>query len=346
MRFFLVLGILLLWTVIMAQTVSTEHSAQDKKWGPNTRLSKVLNALGQNSRLHAVENLDSTLVEKGKALVTRGRTTKPNGKKTSRQSKYYVCTDCHNIQPENPDLSNPNPKDRLKHAIKQDIPFLQGTTLYGVVNRETWYNGDYQKKYGAEAKDAKDTLSNAIQLCATQCAQGRLLTEWEMKAVMHFLWSIELRLGDLDLPKTVMDRLEKAPTDSKSNKKLINKLKNYYYLASEATFADALKVEERKKGKTGDPELGKAIYEKGCRHCHKASGPTRFTLDYSVLSFNKLFKHFDDYKEHSIYQITRYGTSPRKGYRPYMPQYPLERMSRKQVEHLAAFIRQETTKGP
>ena len=319
------------------------QQATQAKWDEDTPLSEVLKGLGAEPRLHAIESVDSSLAARGREIVTQGRTTKPSGKQTSRQSKFYTCTDCHNIQQENPDLSNLNPEDRLQFAMENDIPFLQGTTLYGVVNRETWYNGGYQEKYGNLAKDAKDTLRNAIQLCATECSQGRLFTDWELKAVTHFLWSIQLKLGDLQLSGKMMAKLNKAKADPGKQKTLIDTIKERYYTKSPATFVDALPADERKYGEGGNPKLGKAIYEKSCRQCHQAGGPTRFTLDYSTLTFNKLVKHFDEYNENSIYQVIRYGTSPRKGYRPYMPHYPIERMSREQVNHLAAFIRQEAS---
>lgn len=316
------------------------------QWDSTTRLSKVLTHLGDPKRLHAIGELDSNLVAKGKALLTKGRMEKANGELTSRQSKYYNCTHCHNLEQEDPDLSNPNPSDRLDYAIQNDLPFLQGTTLYGVVNRETYYNGDYQEKYGADAKVARDTLVNAIQLCATTCSQGRKLTDQEMEAVLHFLWSIELKLGDLDLSRNLLKKLNQAKHQKREHPNLIDSLKKHYVSGSPATFADALPEPKREMGEKGDPQIGEAIYKKSCRQCHKAGGPTRFTLDFSTLTFNQLTKHLDDYSEKSIYQMTRYGTSPKKGYRPYMPQYPLERLSRNQVEDLAAYIRKQSSREP
>lgn len=312
-------------------------------WNKNTAVSTVLKALGAKERLHSIGSLDSTLVKKGRELIKQGYTEKPNGQKTKRISKFYNCTDCHNVKRENPDLSDIDPASRLDYAIKHDLPFNQGTTLYGVVNRESWYNGDYVEKYGKAALKARDTLRNAIQLCATECAQGRKLSQWEMKAVLNYLWSIQLKLGDLALSKDMMAQLRQKRDNKGKATGTIKKLKAQYYTASPATFLDALPVSERKMGKGGNPERGKAIYKHSCRTCHKATGPTRYTLDYSVLTFNQLQRHFDDYSKKSIYQVLRYGTSPKKGYRPYMPHYPKERMSRKQVNDLAAYIRQQAT---
>lgn len=312
-------------------------------WDAETPLQEVLTTLGADKRLHRISNLDSTLVEKGEELVKQGYTNNPDGEQTTRISKHYACVDCHNVEKENPDLSDPNPEDRLTYAIQENLPFNQGTTLYGVVNRESWYNGDYVEKYGQKALKARDTLTNAIQLCATECAQGRKLTDWEMEAMLHYFWSIQLKLKDLDLSENMMRKINQKRKQQKPAKATIKQLKKNYYPASQATFVDALPVPEREMGKNGDVKRGKAIYKHSCRTCHKAGGSTNYTLDYSVLTFNQLQRHFDDYSKKSIYQVLRYGTSPKKGYRPYMPHYPKERMNRQQVEDLAAYIRKQAS---
>jgi mono/diheme cytochrome c family protein len=325
------------------QAFRTTDEAGKKAFDSETPLSKVLAVLGEEPRLHTLDRLDSALVRKGEELVKQGYTTKPNGKQTDRISKFYECTDCHNVEQENPDMSNLDPEKRLSYAVEQNLPFNQATTLFGVVNRESWYNGDYVKKYGDKVVRARDTLTNAIQLCATECAQGRALTDWEMKAMLNYLWSIQIKLENLDLSEGMMTKLNRKRKQDEPAKATIQQLKDEYYTASPATFVDAQAVPERAMGKGGDPEVGKAIYKHSCRTCHRAGGPTHYRLDYSVLTFNQLQRHFDDYKKKSIYQVLRYGTHPKKGYRPYMPHYTKERMSRQQVNDLAAYIRQEAS---
>ena len=92
-----------------------------------------------------------------------------------KQSKHFVCTSCHNIQKEDPDLSIADPQARLEYARDMELPYLPGTTLYGAVNRTSFYNGDYEKKYGDLVKPARNNLREAIQLCAVECSQGRAL---------------------------------------------------------------------------------------------------------------------------------------------------------------------------
>lgn len=333
---------LLILGTFVVTLMAFESWEKAEKWDRETPVAEVLQGLGDERPLHAVDSIDPQLVKKGEALVKKGRTRKPNGRMTSRQSRHYVCTDCHTTQPETPDLKYNDPEAGLAYAMEKDLPFLPGTSLYGVVNRESWYNGDYQKKYGRLALDARDTLRNAIQLCATECSQGRAYTDWELKAVLHYLWSLQLKLGDLNLDQAFIRELNQVKGQSDKQPELIQKLKSQYGNRAPATFADALPANERGFGKNGDAEKGRFIYENGCRHCHYSGGPPNLTLDYSVLTFNKLARDFPKYNEHSIYQVVRYGTSPKKGYKPYMPQYPLEKMSRTQMEHLAAFIQQES----
>ncbi|MEM1119867.1 MAG: hypothetical protein AAGJ18_05425, partial [Bacteroidota bacterium] len=111
-------------------------------------VAELLQVLGDRS----LTNLPNTAikgvsVENGKRLFFEGFSSRPNGKKTKKQSKHFVCTSCHNVVREDPDLSVTDPQARLVYAKENELPFLQGTTMYGAVNRTSFYNGDYYKKY-------------------------------------------------------------------------------------------------------------------------------------------------------------------------------------------------------
>ncbi len=335
--------------LLAAFVLAFDHAPQEedeKDWGPGTPLHKVLRSLGQEPRLHALDSIDPKMVESGEDLVKRGSTEWPDGSKSGKISKFYTCDDCHNLKKEDPDLSVSDPEARLDYAMEKDMPFLQGTTLYGVVNRETWYNDDYVEKYGELALDSRDTLRNAIQLCATECSQGRLLNERELEAMLHYFWSISYELRDLGIGIERIEELEELAMEDGKAKDAIADLKEEYLSGSPATFLEPLPLEERDMGKKGDPEKGRFIYENSCQHCHlPGKGITRYTLDKSVLTFKELLKNFDNWKERSIYQTLRYGTSPKKGYRPYMPHYTKERMSDGQIEDLASYIRKKAQGG-
>ena len=58
---------------------------------------------------------------------------------------------------------------------------------------------DCLKKYGEMTLNARDTLSNAIQLCSKYCSSGRYLKDWELDALMHYFKKNELKVNDIDL---------------------------------------------------------------------------------------------------------------------------------------------------
>ena len=91
----------------------------------------------------------------------------PTENELSFISKYYVCTTCHNLEIEDPDLRVSDPETRLTFAKENDLPFLQGSTFKGIVNRESWYNDDYVKKYGDEKIEIahKDFTGGYSTLC-------------------------------------------------------------------------------------------------------------------------------------------------------------------------------------
>jgi hypothetical protein len=178
---------------------------------------------------HQIEDVTPELIATGKELVTKGYSKKPQGEESKRISEYFVCTSCHNIEREDPDLQDAlNPKKRLKYCSDNKLPFLQGTTLWGVVNRVSWYNDDYILKYGDLLTKARSNLAEATQLCAQECSQGRVLEEWELKAILAFYWNIGVKMNDLDLPEELFNRLNKIGLTEEEKKSLIVELKTYY----------------------------------------------------------------------------------------------------------------------
>lgn len=156
-------------------------------------LSELLQALGEAPPIHEARlDLPGVSVARGRELATMGYTTMPSGKKSKRISRFFVCTACHNLQREDPNLSQPDPQARLEYTAQHQLPFLQGTTLYGLVNRRTFYNGDYDKKYGDLVKLARNNLRAAIQLCAVECSQGRELAPWEVESLLAYLSLIHI----------------------------------------------------------------------------------------------------------------------------------------------------------
>lgn len=276
---------------------------------------------------------------RGRELVRYGMTTRPEGGKTKRQSRHFVCTSCHNVEREDPDLRFSDPQGRLEYVRQKGLPFLQGTTLYGAVNRIRFYNGDYEKKYGQLVVPARENIREAIQLCAVECSQGRRLEPWELESILAYLWTIGLKMSDLGLNSMQQDRLYAALRDGKDRQEVMALIKSRYLSGSPATFLDPPpNRREGAAGLSGNAENGRWIYELSCLHCHEGGKYALFKLDHSKTTFQYLKKHLPLYTRYSAYQVVRYGTSPVPGKSSYMPNYTQERLTPQQMEDLRAYI--------
>jgi len=316
---------------------SSIHSGEDK-------VLDILHTFNKDMPLHFIpkNQLDSAKVNQGKNLVTAGFLDPENKKNfESRQSKHFVCVDCHNIEREDPDLKKSNPETRLSYVSEKGMKFLPATTLYGTVNKSHWYNQDYLKKYGELVVPARDTLANAVQLCAVVCSQGRALNEEEMESMLHFLNSIGYTISELDFNEKEKNLIEYSEDTNKIKELIESKYLNY----SPATFLNPQKIEERKYGKNGNPKNGKLLYEMSCLTCHQEGGVTNYKLNNEQLTFKHLKYWSSTHKMFSVYDIARKGTYSKNGYKPYMPNYTKERMSDQQLEDLMAYINSMATQS-
>lgn len=298
-----------------------------------TTIHTVLQDLGEPVPAFVISKPDPELVIKGEELVTKGFSTNPEGKKSKRISIYFSCTDCHNLVQEDPDFANPNPIDRLAYADKNKLPFLQGTTLYGVTNRTSWYNGDYVKKYGDRAVKSNTDLVEAIQLCAEVCSQGRPLETWEVNSLLHYFSANSLTWGDIkNNPK--VQAAEYGP-------QLTEAIEQSYAKLSPATFPNMPARLDLGYEFKGDADNGEKIYKLSCRTCHDKDGPSTVELDYSKANFYDFSNSYLSTGNYNLYKIITAGTYPELGHKPYMPLFPEERMNQQQVEDLKAYINRE-----
>ena len=338
-------------TVILAVIVFCALTAsmfiQPNPYDGQTPVSSVLIALGDEAPEHYVGTHDMAKLEKGKDLIISGGPWN-NGEVEYRLSNHFVCIDCHNMQPEATFADDNDPDSRLQFAKKTNLPYLPGSTLYGITNRTSWFNGDHEKKYGKElVEPARHDLKNAIQLCSKECSVGRELTDDEMESVLHFLSAMELKMKDLDLSEDELAQITKIGQTPVEKSASINLIKSKYIDGYPATFAEEIPKNERKMGKEGNLENGKWIYEKSCLHCHgedKVTIKTVFGSGDEQKDFDWLAGYFRKSNGGSIYWITRHGTSSKEKNPEYMPIYSKEKLSDSQVEDLAAYILAESKK--
>jgi len=312
-------------------------SDDDTVWGIYEKLGKI--------KMNTVNtSIEGVSAEKGRDIIYNGSSAKQDGNgRTSNQSPYFKCTACHNVGRELNDLADISSEKRLEYAVENDLPFLQGTTFHGIVNRKTFYNDGYQKKYGHVPiiKASNTDIRQAIQLCATQCAQGRELEDWEIESVLAFYWTLELKVKDLNLDADGKKAIEDALTTDKSYAKAIHTIEDHFLDKSPATFDEEDKkhtVTEAEKKDVKRFKNGKAIYERSCLHCHEGRRYSFFDLDNSRFSFKNLLSRSHKSGNGSLHHVARHGTYPLAGKRAYMPLYPLEKMSKSQLVDLQVYI--------
>lgn len=301
-------------------------------------LYKVLQTLGEPVAKHQIDSNTPQLIKTGEELITKGYSTNPAGKRSKKISPYYVCISCHNTSRENTDLKNPNAQNQLIYNAENKTPYLQGTTFWGIVNRASWYNDDYQTKYGDLAKKANFDLEESIQLCAQECSQGRVLETWELKAILAYFWSLEIKLNDLDLSDQLLTKISTAKQDS-SKKALITELKALYSQRASAHFITAKdELQIINQLPPGDPANGKLFFETSCKHCHSSSGVSFMNFKATKRTKNKFTKNLGSGSLFDLYRITREGTRPIAIHKTYMPLYTKERMSSQQLKDLISYL--------
>ena len=286
------IGIFFLLTSLQLQNTTCEHLS---KIDASQSVALVLEQLGDAPLPKPNFAMKGVSAERGADLFLRGITVNPSGSRTARQSKHFVCTSCHNIEREDPDLRVSDPQARLLFVQKNNLHLLQGTAMYGAVNRTNFYNGDYLKKYGELVYPARQNIREAIQLCAVECSQGRRVKDWEIESILAYLWTIDLKIKDLNLSAQELQTINAALTTKQDKAEAITMLKSHYLASSPATFT--LPPDDWKKGYglTGDPENGKLIYDLSCKHCHENQRYSYFMLDDSKLTFKHLSKHLPNF---------------------------------------------------
>jgi mono/diheme cytochrome c family protein len=303
-------------------------------------VEEVLLMLGDDTIQHYLYTVDPKQAAIGKELVYNGRTER-DGKRTKRISPHFVCTDCHNTSREFEDLSSEAPEDRLNYAIKNNIPFLPASTFKGIYNRTSFYNKDYVKKYGDLVDAARDSLHNAIQVCAKYCSSGRYLDQWELDAIMQYFKSLEYRVKDLNLPDPVLKSIRKyGKLNVKERNELVVQIKAAYLQKYDATFMETMPRNERQYGEGGDVKNGESIFEESCMFCHENARVTYLSLGKNKLDARMFWRNRKNYRDQSLYQIVRHGTYAKPGRRQYMPLYTKEKMSDAQLNDLMAYLKQ------
>jgi cytochrome c5 len=292
-------------------------------------VSSVLNELGESFPDHYNVPRDTASIIRGQDLYFKGKAISPKGVEGTKISEVFTCNHCHNTKREDPDLAINDPEQRLQFAIKNNLPFLQGTTMYGAVNRKSWFNDDYLLKYGEELiAPARNNLIEAIKLCSKECSMGRDLEHWEADSIASFLWSLQYKISDLKFTPTEKEKVKNYQNYKKEEIKEL--ILSKYLSKSSATF---VKVPSNgiSYGYEGDPVSGRQIYESSCLHCHNPETSVSHIIKFK--NKKSTFKYLAKFKNN--YHALRDGIEKKKSY---MPLFSKERMSNKQLDDLKSYI--------
>ena len=315
-----------------------------KVWKVMTSLGKInTNALDKNQRSDAI---------KGQQLIMTGVTTNFKGKKvphTSHTGKL-TCIACHTLELEHPQPNTLNPQSRLEHGDSLGIPFLPGAPFFGLVNRVAFFTNDYQDAFAHKDRLALQVghrdIRKAIQACNTVYGKGRKLEAWEIESILAFLWTLELKMGDLKIPDSLVADIQESIATNVNNARSVNVMRRYYPEVYPATLAGPIPLGERKQI---SPVLnsfsnGQRVYKQSCLYCHANRKYAHFKMDSQQKTFKLLKKHFDDTSRYSIYDAIRYSPGS-KANRTGTPHYTSQRMSNQQIQDLRFFITQMARLG-
>ena len=358
---------LLVMLVFATPTLAADSSGLDRLMGGKGRANhqkKIEKLLFKGGKSYTWKDFSSW----GKELFINGQVKKPpTGSRPSKPiSKYFKCVSCHNYEREDLDLTSQDPEARFEWIEKtgSKIYLLQGATMWGVVNRETFYP-DYYGIYhhlcvpkgkkppstpcgpllkvcgpGCRTMDP-DNLEDAIQVCSAYCSAGRYLEQWELYALLAFFWDQEIRLKDLDLSpeqaahmKAILTSHSPDPQYAKGLRSLLagkhaKKADNTFrgdFKSTRYTRQGSIVIEYEDGTKyTGDSGRGERLWNLSCARCHGTKN-----LPQKATHFTRDLGKF--------HKMLAKGTRHRD--EPYMPNFTLERLSRLQAADILLYLRQ------
>lgn len=331
-------------TFMLANRPTTSNSTAHSRFvTDDTPLWDIMIRLGK-IRMNTIDSNKLFDANKGYELVFQGVTTDFNGKRTSKLAAN-PCIACHTTDPEYPRLDVIDAQKRLLYADSLDLPFLPGAPFYGIINRIYFFTEDYQNKYthptlGNLMKQGHIDLRKAIQACNQIYAQGRELQDWEVESIIAYFWTLQIKMGNLEIDAADMTDINNALASNVGNAKAVNLLRRYYPEVYPATLAAPRSPTERRKTSPiiNNFNNGRRVYKRSCLHCHSGKRYANFRLDEDQSTFQFLKKHFDDTtSRYSIYEALRYKPESRAN-RTGSPHYTSQRMSDQQLQDLRFYI--------
>ncbi|GBD35594.1 hypothetical protein HRbin36_00707 [bacterium HR36] len=261
-----------------ARGIATPDTPLDDLLGRNHR-AQLQQALAQRRYGGRTWNWED-YVQWGRELVHEGRVKQPPVGPTPSVpiADTYRCLHCHNLVREDVVLTHQDPVAReslLEHnpalaGKKTGVHLTTGTTFWGLVNRERFYNGYYARYHRLKVREGNsfrpmnpESLADAIQVCCSYCSAGRFPEDWELDSILAYLWTLELRLRDLGLPadqqRQLLEQLNSGNAELQAAAR--KELRKHYLVASAAHAVEPpLRSEDEHGGLIPGPMAVKDIY--------------------------------------------------------------------------------------
>lgn len=317
---------ILMWATL----IFSRSTLAGEKIGKETSLYKVLVSLGMEAANYELPNVNQKMIEQGRKIVVDGVLPREG---SPRQSEFFKCIDCHSVTKESENLMDSSPEVKQEYASTHNTTWAPGSTLKGLVNRSSYYNDEYREKYGSLLSDLEDgDLKGAIQICATACSQGTELNSEEMDAVLAYLWSLELNLGDLDLNKQDYLDLNNPDKTENDKEKLIQHLKTKFPQKERAHFVSYRKSYKKVKRAKGNIQSGEQVWKHSCLNCHGADHMDDYGNKFSA-------KSLQDMPAKILTRMIRKGSDQLSEDKwLYMPAYSKEKITDQQIKDLYEYI--------
>ncbi|MDF1823870.1 MAG: cytochrome c [Verrucomicrobiales bacterium] len=280
-----------------------------------TPLLTILKGLGEEVENLPPDSRTEEKVESGYELASEGHL---ESTAETQLSSYFYCFDCHGLSPDSP---------------------LPAATFSGLVNRTTFFNGASAVRYG-DSSNAHTDLNEAIQFCSSKIARGRALKQPEMDALLAYLWSLELKLGDLSYTGADLAELKRRSLNPAEHAEIVQELQERYLTV--ATVTKGSIPEDSATGyvleSSPDKTNGEKIWKETCLHCHDAEGASEHFFGDKISTWKNLAKRFSGEGEESLYHLLRSGTFDPDQPGSHMPMFSKERLSDTDIEDLRYFI--------
>lgn len=229
---------------------------------------------------------------------------------------------------------------------------------------------------GCRAMDAP-LLADAVQVCGKYCSVGRYLTDWELASIVTFFWDLQVPLSEVDLRPAQRARVARILTDPRTpeheKEAARRELAGSFLLAAgetrrdappptpaatpasatdpalirhlrqfgeprgalmQAVRADRVVMSEEDPAYEPDTPArarGQKLYDLSCGHCH-GPGP-----DGKAQIGGRGHRYLAGTR-YLFYEVLENGTAQAANI-PYMPEFPLERMSYRQASELLDYLR-------